>query len=68
MLQYVTQKVPLTDIAQMSQVHRLQLFKFPSWSPSLRYTLYTSSVTDLHLPLRFPLQGQSYTFYLRYLP
>ena len=29
----------------------------------LRYTLYTSSVQDLHHPLRFLLQRQSYAFY-----
>ena len=29
----------------------------------LRYTLYTSSVQDLHLPPRFLLQRQSYAFY-----
>ena len=29
----------------------------------LRYTLYTSSVQDFHLPLRFLLQRQSHTFY-----
>ena len=28
----------------------------------LRYTLYTSSVQDLHLPLRFLIQRQSYAF------
>ena len=28
----------------------------------LRYTLYTPSVQDLHLPLRFLLQRQSYAF------
>ena len=29
----------------------------------LRYTFYTSSVQDLHLPLRFLLQRQSHAFY-----
>ena len=29
----------------------------------LRYTLYTSSVQDLHHPLRFLLQRQPYAFY-----
>ena len=29
----------------------------------LRYTLYTSSVQDLHHPLKFLLQRQSYAFY-----
>ena len=29
----------------------------------LRYTLYTSSVQDLHLPPRFLLQRQSHAFY-----
>ena len=29
----------------------------------LRYTLYTSSVQDQHLPLRFLLQRQSHIFY-----
>ena len=35
----------------------------PQDNSLLRYTLYTSSVQDLHHPLRFLLQRQSYAFY-----
>ena len=63
-------------VAQYNIVHKSTITKFTVSQVShkhlygaslqdnslLRYTLYTSSVQDLHLPLRFLLQGQPYAF------
>ena len=49
-------------ITYSSQVHKLHCLEPPSRSSPDRYTLYTSSATDLHLPLRLLLQRQSYAF------
>ena len=73
----IVQYCTMFTIAQLYIVHKFNSIQFTVTQSSLnhlngaslqdnshlRYTLYTSSVQDLHLPLRFLLQRQSLAYY-----